>query len=518
MHEIKCVVSAPIVRYLEDLYGQEKGDRIVAETKMNSHYLKDPNNWISFAYYHRLLAQLVAVTRDPKAAYTAAWKHTNQITYRGVAHFLTHLGSPGYVYQLAVKFSRLWSRVSRWEMQKLTKTTAVMVLHYDTYQPDHNNCLALAGSFAAVPREFGLPSATVTEPTCACHGGTTCVFNVTWTNHPTSRRSLYGTATGMAAGLAASLALTGGISPPILLLALIFGYFSGRNTDYRLRLKAAYRHNEEQATSLAETLRTTEDLNETLQEKIEERTAALKQALEELRESQDKALMAERQAAVGLLASGMAHEMNNPLNALRLSLQALAEDLTYNDEAQPLLDNANRATSRCRRIVNELLSFSREPRKLRPIDIQDILAASVAQFKRENPETITLIVNVSENLPLVQLDHAQIQQAIHNLLTNAADAMEGTGSIQVDLHGDGNTLVLSVADTGSGMNANTRKQIFDPFFTTKQGGRGMGLGLSITYQLVRRNGGHIDVESRQGTGTTFTIRFPRKSDAPPEAP
>jgi two-component system NtrC family sensor kinase len=133
---------------------------------------------------------------------------------------------------------------------------------------------------------------------------------------------------------------------------------------------------------------------------------------------------------------------------------------------------------------------------------------AVDVFTVEHPSDIRVTKHIMPGLPALKLDMVQIQQVIMNLLRNAADALKYRGEIKVSLAHEGNSIVLKVIDHGCGISEVDRGRVFDPFFTTKRPGRGIGLGLSISYQLVKRNGGTIEVASEEGKGTTFTMKFP----------
>ena len=155
----------------------------------------------------------------------------------------------------------------------------------------------------------------------------------------------------------------------------------------------------------------------------------------------------------------------------------------------------------------ELLAYSRDS-NCRLADVADIVSSTVSTFQAEQSDTLTMDFDIASSLPPVSVDRGQIQQAVMNLLDNAAQAMGGKGRITVAVRCDKEYVVISVRDTGPGMNEETRKRIFDPFFTTKPRGKGLGLGLAITWQLVQRNGGTIDVNSRDGQGSEFMLRLP----------
>lgn len=520
--ELKCVCLKPYLRYLEDNFGAEKMHQIIADTRMSVEYLAGPDNWVSYDYVCRLLQKLVDTSGDARAPFEAACRYTDRASYGPLGLFLLHLGSPGTMYKLIVRFHDLWNRIGKCRMLSSRSSRCTIEVSYATHRQNRNNCLALQGSLAAIPRQFGLRNAEITHSQCACHGAQSCIYEITWKNRQEPLHSLVAFLFGAVAGAAIRI-VGGSYVSDIAMFALIFAllsYLLVRCIDYRIALDSAFRQNDNQAASLLEAIRAAEKLNEELQEKVERRTEDLKKAnidlekaLDDLRKSQAKALLAERHAAVGVLAAGMAHEMNNPISAIKLSIQAAKEVLGNEDHR---LDRAmatiERACNRSRRLVDELLSFSREPRQTTDARLEDILDSSLAIFMKDCPTGIKIARCVTPNVPPLALDKMQIQQALINLLSNASDAMRGSGDIEVVMEANGREVILSVKDHGTGMSLETQSRLFQPFFTTKTRAvtphAGTGLGLAISSQLVKRNGGTIDVVSREGDGSTFTMRFP----------
>jgi signal transduction histidine kinase len=183
----------------------------------------------------------------------------------------------------------------------------------------------------------------------------------------------------------------------------------------------------------------------------------------------------------------------------------MKEDLQSNPEYEPFIANIERSIKRCRRIIGEILSFSRDSKTTQAY-LPEIMHSAIDTFNSEYPASLTIDLQIQQDLPKILLDSAQIGQALFNLLMNASDAMGGAGLIQVGVEREGSSAVISVRDSGPGMTEEVKNRIFDPFFTTKQ--KGMGLGLSITWQLVQKNGGTIEVESQVGHGSLFRIRLP----------
>ncbi|MFZ7128242.1 MAG: sensor histidine kinase [Desulfobacterales bacterium] len=229
-------------------------------------------------------------------------------------------------------------------------------------------------------------------------------------------------------------------------------------------------------------------------------------------------------AAIGQLSAGVAHEINNPLAIVLTERQILldsAEDdqlppSPFRDQFIASMNQIHVQVQRCKRITQNLLRFSRRTQSIiQTLDINGFLSEIIDLMEREaRASGIKFFSEFDGNLPLLMSDPSQLQQVFLNLITNAIDAHEGRpyGTIRLTTvyrSGEGaEGAEVIVADTGSGMPPEIIDRIFDPFFTTKPEGKGTGLGLSICFSTMRRLGGSISVESRQGEGTTFTLFIP----------
>jgi two-component system NtrC family sensor kinase len=232
---------------------------------------------------------------------------------------------------------------------------------------------------------------------------------------------------------------------------------------------------------------------------------------------QDQVSQTEKLAAVGQLAAGVMHEINNPLATIGACVEALdfrVEDLSPVD-AQGLAEYLRIIGSeldRCKAIVNGLLDFSRpKARVKRQADLNQILEDALFLVKHHHKyRSITLQRTLASDLPLIEANHEQLIQVFLSLMLNAIDAMEGEGvlSVRTDHLGDGSHIVAEFRDTGAGIPRDALGKIFEPFFTTKQPGRGTGLGLSICYGIVQEHGGRIAVESQPGRGSVFQVVLP----------
>jgi len=247
----------------------------------------------------------------------------------------------------------------------------------------------------------------------------------------------------------------------------------------------------------------------TLEKKVEERT-------KELTEMQSHLVQSEKLASLGKLAAGIAHEINNPLGGILIYSHLLLEDT---DKKNPQYDNLKKIvkeTTRCKDIVKGLLQFARpkDPEMILT-DINEILENSLYIMERQVLfQNINLKKEYSTDLPKIVADSAQLQQVFMNIIINAAEAMDGDGtlSIRTFLGGDGKSVQIEFTDTGHGIKEEDKKRLFEPFFSTKEVGKGTGLGLAISYSIIQKHEGEIKVSSQEGKGSTFTVVIPVKRE------
>jgi len=225
--------------------------------------------------------------------------------------------------------------------------------------------------------------------------------------------------------------------------------------------------------------------------------------------------ISEKMASIGLLAAGVAHEVNTPLTGISSFTQMLLEGAQPEDPKTKVLEKIERQTFRAAKIVNGLLNLARPAQiESAPCDINvvvsDVLALLEHQFKTGR---IQVRKEFASPGPVVQGMEYKLQQVFLNLLLNARDAMPKGGWMTLMTRVEKSAVVVEVGDTGSGIPAEHLSRIYDPFFTTKAIGKGTGLGLSITYGIVQEHGGTITCESTPGQGTRFTLQFPLGASA-----
>lgn len=239
---------------------------------------------------------------------------------------------------------------------------------------------------------------------------------------------------------------------------------------------------------------------------------SLNRMITELDKRRDQLVQAEKMSSLGTLTSGVAHELNNPLNNISTSVQIIQEELEDGDVEfkKNLLAEVEQQIDRARDIIRALLEFSRQSEfSKKQIRFSRLVRHTMHLLSGEIPANVEMDIQVEESLE-GGMDPRRIQQVLLNLIINAVHAMPEGGRIVITAENnpEKKQFVFSVSDTGEGIPKENLAKIFDPFFTTKEVGKGSGLGLSIIHGIIVQHGGTIDVESVENEGTVFTVRLP----------
>jgi len=248
----------------------------------------------------------------------------------------------------------------------------------------------------------------------------------------------------------------------------------------------------------------------------------LDQSLQDLKEAQANIIRTEKLSAIGEMAGGIAHDFNNLLMGIQGNISLMQMDIDSKHPYYERLNNIEKQIVRAASLTSRLLGYMRKGRyEVRPIDLNQLIEEISGAFARTRKE-ITIHKKLVKDLLAIELDPGQIEQVLLNLFMNAADAMPEGGDLIIETTNIGSEdmkeklydpkagkyVMLSVTDTGIGMDKKTAKRIFEPFFTTKEPGQGTGLGLASSYGIIKGYGGYIDVESKKGGGATFRIYIP----------
>ena len=240
----------------------------------------------------------------------------------------------------------------------------------------------------------------------------------------------------------------------------------------------------------------------------------LENSREQLANTQEALLQSEKMASMGQLAAGIAHEVNNPLGVVLMYAHLLLDECEANSKFRDDLTMITEQADRCKKIVAGLLNFARQNKLVRhAADMRQLVERAMRAIPL--PENVALKIEHELDDPSAEVDRDQVVQVLTNLVTNALAAMEKGGTLTLRTAGDEDRVRISVIDTGTGIKPENIKKIFEPFFTTKQMGKGTGLGLAVTYGIVKMHSGDICVQSNADpakgpTGTTFTVTLPRR--------
>ena len=233
--------------------------------------------------------------------------------------------------------------------------------------------------------------------------------------------------------------------------------------------------------------------------------------------------------AVGRLTGGIAHDFNNMLSVVIGNLDLLRKTVEDDAKAARRVRFAIDGAQRCADLTNRLLAFSRrQPLQETVVDLRDIMPGTLELLRRTLGERIDIHLDIVEGIWPIRVDRSQLESALVNLCVNARDAMPGGGKLTIDVRNcpadessfsrpsaiEGDCVVISVVDTGTGMPPEVLQRVFEPFFTTKESGKGTGLGLSMVYGFVQQSGGDVQVESTSGEGTTIRLFLPRSQEVP----
>jgi len=301
---------------------------------------------------------------------------------------------------------------------------------------------------------------------------------------------------GMVLALVISNFLARGVLQPIKRLIFASHEWAAGNLDYR----AATTANDEIA-ELTETFNTM--------------ASSLKERDERLKEYTHQQIMkSDRLATLGQLAAGVAHEINNPLGAVLMYSHLSMEEMEAQDSHRRNLEKVVAEATRCKNIVRGLLDFARQSEpNIEESDINEILKRTLSLLANQALfQNIKITTALSTSMPKAMMDSGQIQQVFTNIILNAAEAIAGEGELTVVSRttADNEWIEIEFTDTGCGIPRENLEKIFDPFFTTKEVGRGTGLGLAVSYGIIARHKGTVEVKSEQGKGTTFIVRLPLK--------
>jgi signal transduction histidine kinase len=296
------------------------------------------------------------------------------------------------------------------------------------------------------------------------------------------------------------------LAPNLLLVLLILRTIS--RPLQRITLAAVQVTNGEYGTMVD--LKKSNDEIGLLADSFNEMSGKMAADIEQLRRLNDQLVRSEKLAAMGTLAAGVAHEVNNPLASISSLIQMLQKEDDIGEDSKEKLKLISSQISRISRVTKDMTDLARtQPTPRRSIELNSVVLSSLrlARFD-EAFRKIDVEIDLGTDLPPIEADADQIQQVFLNLFLNARDAMPEGGRLTIHSAEVRRDCVVTITDSGSGIDHRSVNKIFDPFFTTKPAGSGTGLGLSICYGIVTAHGGTIEALAAEPSGTKFVVRLP----------
>jgi PAS domain S-box-containing protein len=256
-----------------------------------------------------------------------------------------------------------------------------------------------------------------------------------------------------------------------------------------------------------------------LEQMLEDRTQKMEEEMRERKKIERRALASQKMADLGLLTTGIAHELNSPLQGIMITSDFLLMKMDKGDydreSFEERLEIIKLNVKRCAGIVDALRFYAHEtPEELSPYDLDELIHSTLMLIRHQfqSTDNIEIMADIAENMPAFYCDRDRMMQVLINILTNARDAMPegGTITIKADFHPARDEFSIRIIDTGHGIPDEIKNQVFTPFFSTKPVGKGTGLGLYIVSSIVRSRGGNIELVSEPGNGTTFVLTIPKQ--------
>lgn len=530
--KIEKHVNVRPIRHLlysfEDEFGRDELRSVIESIGLPLEYFEDEKNWITGDHYLLLLEKFKHYTGDSRIAFKYGLNTIKYLKGWGVIiKVISSMATPSVLFKRVVQNIHRWGKTATLKLRELKESRAEIELTInDGFRFNKNMCLHIQGQMASIPTLWGLPYAKVTELQCISQGADSCIYRFTWNEKIQRQASYRGLFWGVLLFIASYILYVFKIINAEFLtyLFLVFiplsAFFSGLLLSYKRNHFDTISNMEEQDAALLDSLLTRQTLSDDLQEKIDERVRSLKKVndqlqrtIDDLEVTKEQVIRSEKTAAIGSLAAGMAHELNNPIGAIRNFIQDVLDDTPDNDPLRKKLEIAEAATGRCKKIVNDLLSYSWEEKdlSLTCVNINETVKISISEAEEiVEGAGITLWFKPGEAIPEIMVDSMLLQQVFMNIIMNSCDAIKGEGEINVQTGCTGKDVFIEISDSGEGIKSEYLDRIFDPYFSTKESGQTRGMGLAISANIIRRMGGDIEVKSTPGKGTVFMVFLPIK--------
>jgi signal transduction histidine kinase len=520
-HSVKAI--GHLLYSFEADFGREELVKFMDKTGIPLKYFHNRNNWVSYEYLLKLLDQIVEYTNDPEIMYEYGLNTIKYFDSWGVLKTVFSLKPfPLFLYKSVVKFQTRFAKQCLFRINEIKNNKIAIEITYNKgYKQTRNNCLNMQGSFASLPTYFSLPIADIREIQCAAHGAPSCIYEITWQGKPVKKNNFFPLLISIFTVYILYFIFywfdpeDAFVSKVLFFLFPVALYFTGRAMDYKRTIKDNTEVADDQNKAIIESLDNVQKLNEELQLKVDQRTEELKisngrleETLKQIKKSEEDLLAAEKMAGIGRLAAGVAHEINNPMGAVRNYLQDVLEDIPADDQRRNTLTEAEQATKESKILIDQLLSFSRSYENLYivDVDINERLEIICGRIKLSN-FNIKINKFLTPGLPLVKSDEMQIDQVFSNIMQNSCKAIKEDGIITIKTSGTSEGIHVEITDNGEIIPEKLRDKLFEPASESQRTGR-KDLELAISYSIVKRFNGEMTVGSSLEKGTIFKVLIP----------
>jgi signal transduction histidine kinase len=521
----------------EKFYGKNALIKFLESMGLPLSYFEDENNWVSFDYYCHFLDRLVEYSGSIDIPYKFGLNASMDKSWGILKIIIKSFLTCAFNYKALIALSPRWVKSGMYRIIKLKKNRAVIEykLRQDLKQTKNNCLIGIQSQLSSIPIYYNSPPAKIRELQCAAEGADSCIYEITWRNPPYKKTGFYFLLIWIIISVGLSQ-LTQFNIISILFIHFLFiliipvaCYSLWKIIISKITLKEHYNKTEEQNELLGKNLLEIEKANEILQRKIEERTEKLtasnkeiEKSIAELKNNEDELIRSGKSALIGALTEEIANTLKKPINTIQGKLNEILQNTSASyddDKINNILTNAQIAAERCEKIINELLSFSHNGNHSNylEININMLIEECVTKANEEisNPD-IEIETQLSDNLPKIFANYNQIKQVIMIFLTNANDAISELhknnnsikGKISISTSLKNKDILVEIKDTGCGIPKDAISKIFDPFFSTKTTSKRKGMGLTLSYNIIKKLDGRIEVESIPGKGTAFNIFIP----------
>ena len=537
--------------YLEKKYGETTLIKFCKNLPLDYEYLADENNWISWSFYKDFLNKLVEFTNDEDSPFKAGTYAASKECWGNLFYVFTFFNSPKYIFKKALEYNPNFNKSASWEVIELSSNKALLKIKWnDGFITDRNCCINRHGQLASIPTVSSVPPAKVREIQCVCNGADCCIEEYEWIK-PSVKHRLWIPLATLIFTIIYFYLLRNNYSIQVdwiiltlFPLSLIVSFLYKFVNPFRL----SYNYFEALETTTKKMVNNYDELQKTyselskykdhLEELVSERT-------KELKDAQAQIVQSEKMASLGMLASGMAHEIMNPINFIQNSAEPLQENVeklsgtkkfskkeikNIQEDSSQLFGIIDEGVDRINKIVRGITTFTRGvSRGLESYNINEAVKSALIMAEHEYKKRIEIKTDLKASRE-IKCNPGQINQVVLNIFMNAVQAVnersipltpaplprgerEKAPIIKIMTWEEDEQVKLSIKDNGPGIKEEHKAKIFDPFFTTKETkpGQNMGLGLSICYNIIDVHQGKIDVNSKENKGTEFIVSLPIQS-------